>query len=244
VNPLPVVDAATSPVSLCINDPAITLTGVPNGGSFTGLGVSGNSFNPATAGVGSHPVTYTYTDVNGCSNSGIATYIVNPLPVIDAGQSFVVPMGTVIKFTSTANTAGLTYYWDPAYSLSDPSVLNPTLTATTDEMFTLTATSAAGCTASDFITVKILQPVTVPNAFSPNGDGIHDTWLIRNLSDYPGAIVEVFNRYGQQVFYSSGYGTPWDGKMNGKPVPVGVYYYVIQLKNGFKPMSGSITILR
>jgi gliding motility-associated-like protein len=68
--------------------------------------------------------------------------------------------------------------------------------------------------------------------------------MIPNLADYPGSSVEVFNRYGQRVFYSAGYGTPWDGNYNGKPVPAGTYYYVIQLQNGFKPMSGSVTILR
>jgi gliding motility-associated-like protein len=56
--------------------------------------------------------------------------------------------------------------------------------------------------------------------------------------------VEVFNRYGQPVFYSSGYGTPWNGTYNGKGVPVGTYYYVIKLQNGFKPMTGSVTILK
>ncbi|HRF26479.1 MAG TPA: gliding motility-associated C-terminal domain-containing protein, partial [Ferruginibacter sp.] len=67
---------------------------------------------------------------------------------------------------------------------------------------------------------------------------------IDNLTDYTGAVVEVFNRYGQLVFTSTGYGTPWDGTTKGKPLPVATYYYVIQLKNGFKPLSGSVTIIR
>jgi len=116
--------------------------------------------------------------------------------------------------------------------------------ANADNTYTLTATGEFGCTATDFITVKILKPVNVPNVFSPNGDGIHDKWIIPNLADYPGCTVDVFNRYGQQVLRSSGYGTPWDGTYKGKDLPVGTYYYVIILANGFKPMSGSITIVR
>jgi gliding motility-associated-like protein len=89
-----------------------------------------------------------------------------------------------------------------------------------------------------------LELIDVPNAFSPNGDGVHDTWDITNLIDYPGCTVEVFNRYGQRVYYSAGYGTPWNGNVGGKPLPMATYYYVIHLKNGFAPRTGSVTIVK
>ena len=143
-----------------------------------------------------------------------------------------------------ANSPGLTFNWSPPFGLDDPTLLNPTLTALDDQTYTLTATSSNDCTATDFITVRILKPVRIPNVFSPNGDGIHDLWVITNLADYPGCSVEVFNRYGQKIFHSSGYGQPWDGRYNGKELPVGVYYYVIKLENGFKPITGSVTILK
>ena len=111
-------------------------------------------------------------------------------------------------------------------------------------MYTLTATGDFGCTATDQMTVKILKLVKVPNVFSPNGDNIHDQWMIPNLGDYPGCTVEVFNRYGQQVYFSAGYGTPWNGTYKGKELPAGTYYYIIQLQNGFKPLSGSVTVIR
>jgi gliding motility-associated-like protein len=94
------------------------------------------------------------------------------------------------------------------------------------------------------MTVRILKPIDVPNVFSPNGDGTNDTWLIPNLADYPGAKVEVFNRWGQQVFLSYGYNKAWDGTFLGKPLPLATYYYVITLNNGFKPVTGSVTILK
>jgi gliding motility-associated-like protein len=84
----------------------------------------------------------------------------------------------------------------------------------------------------------------VPNAFTPNGDGINDTWILANLSDYPGATVEVFNRYGQVVHRAMASALPWDGKFKGSPLPVATYYYIIDLKNGFAPMQGSVTIIR
>lgn len=197
------------------------------------------------ANAGVFDVSLTVKNAIGCeSDPFVQTVTVHLQPVIDAGRSFVVPMGTPILFEATANSPSLTFEWTPPVGLSDATILNPGLTAVADETYTLTATGDFGCTASDFITVKILKPVNVPNVFSPNGDNIHDKWMIPNLSDYPGCTVEVFNRYGQQVFYSKGYNTPWDGTWRGKELPFGAYYYVIHLQNGFKPITGSITILK
>jgi gliding motility-associated-like protein len=86
--------------------------------------------------------------------------------------------------------------------------------------------------------------ISIPNSFSPNGDGRNDLWEIKNLSAYPRNTVEVFNRYGQRLFRSIGYNIAWDGSFKGQPVPEGTYYYIINLKNGNKSLSGSVTIVR
>jgi FOG: PKD repeat len=195
---------------------------------------------------GYYDVTLTVTNEAGCQSDEFTQPVTVYLqPVIDAGPSFVVQQGTLIQFNPTVNDSSeLQFRWSPGNQLNDDKALRPTLAAMYNETYTLTATGKGNCTAEDQLTVKILKPVTVPNAFSPNGDGIHDTWQITNLSDYPGATVEVFNRYGQRVYYSSGYRTPWDGRMNGNPLPVATYYYVIHLKNGFAPLTGSLTIIK
>lgn len=84
----------------------------------------------------------------------------------------------------------------------------------------------------------------IPNAFSPNGDNINDTWNIKGLKDFENCHVEIYNRYGRLVFRSFGYQKQWDGKFNNSPMPVGVYYYIIDLRNGEKPLTGYITLLR
>ncbi len=194
---------------------------------------------------GSYDVTLTVTSDIGCvSEPFVRPLTVHVQPVIDAGQSFVLPQGTTVQLTATANDPTLTFNWSPAFGLDDASLLNPTLTALADQTYTLTATGSNDCQATDFITVKILKPVKVPNVFSPNGDGIHDRWVITNLQDYPGSSVQIFNRYGQEVYRMAGSADPWDGTYRGKPLPLGTYYYVIQLENGFKPITGSVTILR
>ncbi|MEP6614330.1 MAG: MBG domain-containing protein, partial [Mucilaginibacter sp.] len=86
--------------------------------------------------------------------------------------------------------------------------------------------------------------LVVPNTFTPNGDGINDTWNLPALISYPNCAVNIYDRYGQMVFHSVGYATPWDGRYNNKNVPTGVYYYLIDRKNNTELVSGSLTVLR
>ena len=196
---------------------------------------------------GTYTVRLVVTNAQGCTSdtSAPVTITVHQQPQVNAGPDFVVAQGTTIQFLATSNTPGVDILWSPAAGLSSATILQPTHVAVADAAYTITLSDGNGfCTATDNLTVKILRPLKIPNAFSPNGDNINDRWEIENLADYTGAVVEVFNRYGSMVWKSAGYATPWDGTSNGKPLPLATYYYVIQLKNGFKPISGSITIVR
>jgi gliding motility-associated-like protein len=171
--------------------------------------------------------------------------VVHLQPVIDAGSSFIVPQATTVTFNATANDSTvLTFRWSPPYGLSDPAALRPTLQAMEDQVYTLTAIGQGSCTATDELSVKVFKPVKVPNAFSPNGDQMNDRWELTNLSEYADCTVEVFNRYGQRVYYSEGYRTPWDGSYKGHLLPQATYYYIIKLKNGFAPLTGYVVILQ
>lgn len=81
----------------------------------------------------------------------------------------------------------------------------------------------------------------IPTAFTPNGDGINDTWELFNIT----ANLEVFiyNRWGELIFYSYGYTTPWDGKRNGSALPIGMYAYRIKSSDGFVH-TGSLMLTR
>jgi gliding motility-associated-like protein len=123
--------------------------------------------------------------------------------------------------------------------------LNPICTPIFTTTYKITASGLGNCFATDTIKVVALKVLAIPNVFSPNGDGQHDFWDIPFLKDYPGSKIEIFNRYGQLVYRSYGYNGPWDGNVNGKPVPIGTYYYIIELNNnGYGKISGSLTILR
>ncbi|MDP9078024.1 MAG: gliding motility-associated C-terminal domain-containing protein [Bacteroidota bacterium] len=104
-----------------------------------------------------------------------------------------------------------------------------------------------GTCESARIEVKVtvgLSVVNIANTFTPNGDGINDYWKINNIENYPGAVVQVFTRYGQKVFESKGYGTPFNGTFNGKKLAAGVYYFIINLNSNCNILSGSLTLIR
>jgi gliding motility-associated-like protein len=92
--------------------------------------------------------------------------------------------------------------------------------------------------------VEAAATIVIPNTFTPNGDGINDTWDIKNLQDYPNCIVRIYNRYGENLYSSIGYSIPWDGTYKGTNLPVGVYYYIINLKTGVDAIAGWVAIIR
>lgn len=90
----------------------------------------------------------------------------------------------------------------------------------------------------------VTQDIIIPNAFTPNGDGINDTWAIKSLENYPNCMVAVYNRWGEKLYSSVGYPIPWDGTYKGIYLPVGTYYYIINFKNGVKAISGWVAIVK
>ena len=237
---------------VCSNVPSFQITqaqllnSLPGVGVFSGPGVSPvGLFNPTTAGNGTHTIQYTYTGTNGCVNSVSQTIDVNPTPIANAGPDKFVLEGGVVTLTPAVNASyPITYTWTPPLGLSNPNISNPLASPPDDQTYTLTVTSDKGCSTSDQVFVKVLKSLVIPNVFSPNGDNINDKWDIRYLESYPGCTVDVYNRYGQVIFHSVGYSTPWDGTYKGKPVPTGSYYYIIDPKNGRSKYAGFVDVLR
>lgn len=241
--------------ALCSNEPSFVFNqgqvlnaGVLSGTAhYSGPGVgTGDTFDPAAAGDGTHTITYTYEATNGCSNSVQQTIEVYPTPVANAGADKVVLEGGQVTLTPTIiNNIPVSYTWTPVTFLSNPSIASAiVLQPTEDITYTLEVVSDKGCRTSDDVFVKLLKTPVIPNIFSPNGDNINDRWEIPYLESYPGCVVQIYNRYGQMVYKIVNYTTPWDGRINGKDAPIGTYYYIIDPKNGRKPMTGYVDIIR
>ncbi|WP_299991705.1 gliding motility-associated C-terminal domain-containing protein [uncultured Pontibacter sp.] len=104
---------------------------------------------------------------------------------------------------------------------------------------------ASGCITEVEFDVTSLGELDIPNGFTPNGDGINDTWVIRNLPEtFPNCRVTIYNRWGSPVFESKGYGREWDGTNNGKRLPDGTYYAIIEFGDDTPAVKTSVTIMR
>ncbi|MBE7171366.1 MAG: gliding motility-associated C-terminal domain-containing protein [Williamsia sp.] len=220
------------------------INGLTGSGVYAGTGISPDgTFTPAIAKAGTKVIAYTFTTTAGCKTTDSNTVIVYPVPLVNAGPDKSVLEGGSVTLDATA-TLGSTFTWTPSLYLDNSRSLTPKVTPVDSITYRLDVTSANGCIASDQVSVTVLKDLKVPNAFSPNGDGINDTWKIPYLSSYQGATIEVFNRYGQKVFSSSNYNREWNGTYNGNPLPVGTYYWIIDPKNGRKQINGSVSIIR
>jgi gliding motility-associated-like protein len=148
--------------------------------------------------------------------------------------------------TLAATPGFVSYHWDPATGLSDPDAQAVVLTPGSTIFYTVFGTTDKGCVETDMVKVVIARKIKIYTGFSPNGDAYNQTWRIENAWQYGERIrVRVFNRWGELVFDSKGYSVEWDGTRNGKLLPIGAYYYIIDVKDGkSEPYTGTVTILR
>ena len=109
--------------------------------------------------------------------------------------------------------------------------------------YVVVVTDAANCSNSATFTLEMLN--YIPNVITTNGDGINDLWRIPMLKYFPDAVVKVMDITGRLVYVSEkGYPVPWDGRYNGSPLPMGTYYYLVNLGEGEQQLSGYLTIMR
>ncbi len=164
--------------------------------------------------------------------------------------------GTSVTFTAAASIINNNSVYQWQVNGKDEGTNGPVFTTNNladGDVVMCILNTAAKCLLNPDVTsnaIKIaLNPadvcaIIIPNAITPNGDGINDIWNISSLRYYPSCTVNIYNRYGSLIYNSVGYPKSWDGTYNGSPLPVGTYYYIIDLKNGKKPLAGYVTILR
>ncbi len=255
IHPQPKADFVFSKPSVCIGDNVLITDntdgkdGIVNQWHWD-MGDGGTRLtNPVTYTYGD-TITYTITmysvNTHGCNSDTISKpFSVYPYPHRNAGPDKFVLEGGSVELEATAFAVNPQYVWSPNLYLTDANILRPrVVNPKTDMTYTLTVTGIGGCQVSDNVFVKLLKFPVIPNTFTPNGDGINDTWRIDYLNTYPNNRVQIFTRAGNLVFESRGYNTPWDGTLKGKPMPFDTYYYIIEPGNGRDPITGYVTILK
>ncbi|MCD0488513.1 gliding motility-associated C-terminal domain-containing protein [Pedobacter sp. MC2016-14] len=251
VTVLPLVNASVGNPSMtkCESDGAVQLEA--SGGTFyTWSPAEGLSATNIPNPLANPKITTRYTvkvSNGGCEESKTVDVVVKKNATANAGADRKIFEGesTILNGFAGTNMDGFSFYWTPTDGLDDPNKLNPVATPIQDITYTLHVNSDYGCIpATDDVFIRVFQKVTVPNTFSPNGDGVNDLWNIKALNSYPEATLKVMNREGQTVFSGTGTGNPWNGKYNGQDLPVGAYYYTITLNPELKKLSGWVMIVR
>lgn len=189
----------------------------------------------------------TVTD-NGCAASDTAFVKPGQKPTLNVGIDKTIVRGESVTIggNPTVEFQMQSLTWSPSESLNSATIKNPKATPSQTTTYTINVIDLVGCEAQDSVTITVKDKFEFPSGFSPNGDGVNDIWNLAFLEKYKTSTVVVMNRWGQVVFESEGYLIPWDGKMNGEYLPVGTYYYIIDLglKGITDPLTGPVTIMR
>ncbi len=236
--PFDVVEVILTPAITGVQDfcegSSINL-GVSNGPYAGYLWSTGSSAPEISVTGGTYTVTV--TDINGCSKSASAFAPATPSPTVAfyATPQPALISAPVITFVNASSPDAITFHWDfagfgsstdenPIFEFTEPGFWN----------VTLQVWNYLGCTNSvtQTIEIKPQSEIYIPNAFTPNGDGINDVFFAHG-NDLVGRHVEVhiFNRWGQRVYYGTSIEKPWDGRCGEEPCPEGVYVYRIFYKN-------------
>jgi gliding motility-associated-like protein len=171
--------------------------------------------------------------VGACLLSGIVSgpvvADVEALPVVHVS-----PADTVLliggQVTLQGQIVGIvaSYQWTPANLLTDPQTLTPESVPLQDSVqFTLTVQSTQGCVGTAVAKVLIYRALAMPNAFTPNGDGINDVFRIPPGVTLRLTEMDVYDRWGMRVFSTRNISQGWDGTVGGRPAQAGTYVYMI-----------------
>jgi len=241
-----------------INEPSQIIC-TPNSFTFTSTVGAGDQYQwssggTAIAGATNSSITlnqsgvYTITENNGtCSiTSAPVTLTVIPTPVANAGSDIFIKQGDPGALNGSG---GANYSWSPVTGLSNPLTSNPSFIANQTTTYTLTVSDPTNtCSSTATVTVYVERPIKIPNVVTVNGDGNNDTWEIVNIQSFPNATFEIYNRWGNLVWKSTGYPKEWDGTnfRNGEVLPDGTYFYIIDLHSHIytEPYTGYVQIIR
>ena len=247
INPAPKASLAFSDATICAGQ-SIVLSG-SGGSSWQWTPATGLSSTSITNPTASPVDTTRYLFIAGnsftCYDSAYVTVNVAKIPIANAGSDRTMIAGNTIKLSGTISGQYAGFSWTPALHINNTMTLQPLVNPRADIDYILNVDAANGCgRETDTMHIKVYGELFIPNAFTPDGNGINDTWNIPALAAYGVFELVVYNRFGEAVFNAKKTPLAWDGKYRGKDQPAGTYTYFIDLKNGLDPLRGTVLIIR
>ena len=188
------------------------------------------------------------------TSANVSLLISNP-PVASPSSNSPICVNDMIQLTSPLIT-GAAYSWSGPNGFVSPlqNVTIANATVSNSGVYRLVVSIGSCASAPDSVTVLVKDcPVTgffIPEGFSPNGDGFNDMFVIRGINQYPNNTIHIYNRWGVKVYEASPYTGTWDGtttlglSIGGSALPVGTYFYTLDLGDGSKVIQGSIYLNR
>lgn len=194
---------------------------------------------------GTQEFIITATDVtSGCIGRDTVVLTLSPAPSLTISHDTIIMARQQIKLYASGAAI---YNWYPMKWLDtytgDAVLAAPQAPIT----YTVVGSSEYGCSDTATVFVDIHDDIAIPNAFSPNDDGLNDVFQIYNYGYQKIQEFRIFNRWGQLVFQTMDGTKGWDGTQNGVPVTVGNYYYQIRLQSDEKDVAlykGEVLLLR
>ena len=247
VNPNPVASVSFSTTTICQGESIQLQAG--GGSGYQWSPATGLSSDVVANPMASPGITTEYTVIvsNQFSCSDTANVFVNvtEAPRAYAGVDKWIIEGNYSELSGNATGQDISYSWSPNAYINDPLSLSPVVNPPRDTSYVLTVVSNAGCgIATDTMKVFVFKDVFVPSAFTPNNDGLNDTWNIPALNAFPGFVLTVYNRYGQIVYQNKDINIPWDGRFRGQAQSAGVFVYYLDLKVPGGQRKGTVTLVR
>jgi gliding motility-associated-like protein len=187
---------------------------------------------------------------NTCGFDSTFTTLLTVSPAIDPNAGKSNDIDCAFRSATLSASGGDRYSWSPSTGLSNPNIPNPVAIPVSTQKYTVQVVNAAGCTGTDTVTVIVGNVASLarymPNAFTPNGDGLNDCYGLKNWMYIQNLQFFIFNRYGEQVFGTANPNKCWDGMYKGKPALAGAYVYVIKAQTacGVEEQKGSFILIR
>jgi len=208
--------------------PSVVLKASPSGGAFTINNEFATTFDYKKLGFGKYKVTYTINGVLPClQGSASQEVVIQDPPKPNLGTDILLGKGSGVTLKGLIDPM-MTYVWTPITGLDDPTYPNPFASPTQTTEYTLTVKTDLGCSGTAKVNIIVYQPLYIPSIFTPNADGMNDLWELAGMEAYPNAEVQIFNRWGNTIYYSKGiYNVPFDGTDKNKLLPEGMYVYKI-----------------
>ena len=196
---------------------------------------------------GTYNVTLISENVRDCIDTAVRQVIIDNFKPFAGNDTFIVK-GEEILFDATGGTQ---YAWTPGTNLSDTSIYDPLgiYPDTGTFVYYVHVISPYGCSGEDTIKVTVVNQAAffVPNAFSPDGDGLNDIFRPVAVGYRAMNYFRVFNRWGQQVFFSNSLEQGWDGTYKGVKAEMGTYYWEMSYTDRFGMkafLKGDVTLVR